>query len=399
MDALRMVDQLGLREWAERNIYIPHDYQSYGKGAMYRCDEYPMLWAIMELLDVPTVREAVLIKSVQFGLSQNILIPFAMRSLHRGNPALFATGMADQAETFRLERFLPLVRSSPAFSALTVKDRETELYLTNGGMLSFLHNTSRSKTKSRPAKDVYADEADMFEWGVMERLRGRVTRYADSKIVIVSALDPDAKRKKVNDQTVTPALLEWNDSSRGFYYLPDPVLPDGHRDKWFKLEFGFSTGGPVPPFGVKWDHAGAKRADGTIDHQRIYDTARYVTPGGTTLTDDDLSRLMYAGRLIHDVPEQATIKPGMMINCLYTPKKRLADWVISYLRAKRMGGAEYRVWMLEKMCELPWLEKIDITDRSLSILEGAYTRGAAWYEAEKYLAACHTSEQTRGPKS
>lgn len=381
-----MVDQLGLREWAERNIYIPHDYQSYGKGAMYRADDYPMLWEMMDLIDVPTVREVVLIKSVQLGLSQNILIPFAMRSLHRGNPVLFATGLADQAETFRKERFLPLVQASPAFSALTVTDRETELYVNNGGLLSFLHNSSRSKTKSRPARDVVCDELDMFNWGVVEKLRGRVTRYGDSKIVMVSALTSEAKRKKLpaTGQTVTPALTEWLDSSRGFYVLPDLQLPASSPDRWFRLEFGFAAGGPLPPWGVKWDHAGAKRADGSIDHQRIYDTAHYVTPGGTTLRDEDLARLMHDGKLMHEVPQQAAVKPGLMLNCLYTPHKRLGDWIISYLRAKRMGGEEYRVWMLEKMCELPWLEKIDITDRSLSFLVGTYSRGEPWYESQNY---------------
>lgn len=390
MNALRMTDQIGLREWAERYIYIPHDYQSYGRGAMQRMTDYPMLFDILERVDKPSVSEVVLIKSVQFGLSQNVLIPAAMRALHRGQPVLFATGLADQAESFRAERLLRLLPHCEAFRHLDIKDRETEVYVSNGGMISMLHNTSRSKTKTRPAQIVLCDELDMFAWGVTERLRGRMTRYNDAKMIMVSALDPDASRKKIEDATVTPALLEWNDSSRGYWHLPDPSAPLSHRHHWFKLEMGFPDEGGVPTSGVMWDHKKARRSDGTIDHARIHETAHYVTPYGTTLTDEDLRRLMPLGRQIDEVESRSDRKPGLMINCLYTPNKKLADWVISYLSAKRMGVDAYRVWMLEKMCELPYLEKIEVSDRTMTMIEGRYTRGDQWTQSQHYRHVCYS---------
>ena len=384
-------ERLPLRVWAERWLYLPRDYKCppHMRGP-YSMARHYLAHEIVEAFDCPTVREVTIVKPVQWGMSQNVFLPLALRALHWGDAVIFATAEAEQAEAFRIERFLPLLRASSAFREIQIRERETEVYLSNGGLLTFIHNRSKGGVESRSAAVVLADEFDSYEPSVLERLRGRLTQYeqAGAKLVKGSALKPNAKRIKLDGQIFTPATLEYRDSSQATPHIVDPKT--GHLHP---LEFGFiREDKSLPPWGVKWA-ADARRDDGSWNEARIAETVHYVTPDGTTFGEADRERLMAGARWIHAIPERAQTLPGFRLNCLWIAQKSLDNVAIGFLRAKRQGGDVYRTYMLENWCELPWLEKVEITDKALAFLQGKHKRGQTMHDAGAYaevLKGCPT---------
>jgi Phage terminase large subunit (GpA) len=370
IDALRPVLRVRLRPWAEEHIIIPDEYPSPMKGRYSMAADY-LFHEPVEMLDVATVREEVFIKPPQLGVGQNLTIPAAARAIHYGYPVLYCTSEKKFSEEFRIERFLPIVRASPAFKKIASRERETEIYYTNGGMLAFINDKSRTGTKGRPAWLVIADEADGYSFGIFGRLRGRLTRYEKlgGKLLIVSQLDPDAKRIERNGKSLTPVLLEYEDSSQARWGVTDPA--DG---KPFTPAFGFrQPDRSMPTWGVKWDHEGARRKYG-VNEAHIAATVHYVTPGGATLTPAEFKKLLPAGHWEHAIPDRKFTKPGFLATCLDDDKRDLSRVVLDFLSAKRKGGADYRTFMLEQFCELPYLEKIELTDRALEDLRRDYPR-------------------------
>lgn len=391
LDALTFMPRLPLRAWAEQNIIIPDDYPSPLKGRFSMAQQF--LWhEPCAMVDAPSVREIVVVKPPQLGGGQNWTIPAAMRALRLGYPVLYVTDEKQFAEQFRIERLLPLLKASPAFQSIQWREREVEVYLSNGGMLAFTFGDSRSGKKGRPFFLVICDEYDGCEFGIAESLRGRITRYEKSgaKILYLSQLDPKARRKLhgETERTVTPILLEYDLSSQGQWMMTDPA-----GGKPFTFTFGLpdTQTKTLPAFGVKWGEVrngvnDAKRPYGWSE-ARIMETARIVTPGGATLTDEQRKALLATGSWVHEISDRCAIKPGYKCNCLHDAGRSLGKIVLDFLAARSKGPEEFRTWITEQLVELPYLEKIEIHDQQFAYLTGAYPRGTPFYDAATYSDA------------
>lgn len=380
--ALTPIERQKLRDFAEASIILPADYKCppHMRGR-YSMARHYLAHEIVEMVDVHSVREITIIKPVQWGMSQNIFLPAALRALYWGLSVIYATYEQSQSEAFRVERFLPLLRASPVFSGMDIRERETEAYLSNGGMLTYIHNRSKGGVESRSAAIVLADEFDSYEPEVLERLRGRLTQFeqAGAKLIKGSALKPNAKKIKHEGEVYTPATLEYRDSSRATPHIVDPVTGRLHP-----LEFGFrQEDKSLPPWGLKWA-PDARRKDGTWSEARIAETVHYVTPDGSTFGESDRDRLMVAAQWVHAVPDKKPIHPGYKLNCMWIAQKSFASIVFGFLRAKRQGGEVYRTHMLENWCEVPWMEKIEITDKSLGYLQGLHEKGQGLHDCGDY---------------
>lgn len=383
--ALTPLERQKLRDFAEASIFIPADYKcpAHMRGR-YSMARHYLAHEIVEMIDLHSVREITIIKPVQWGMSQNIFLPAALRALYWGLSVIYATYEQSQSEAFRVERFLPLLRASPVFAGMDIRERETEVYLNNGGMLTYIHNRSKGGVESRSAFYVLADEFDSYELEVLERLRGRLTQFeqAGAKLIKGTALKPNAKKIKMDGEVYTPATLEYRDSSRATPHIVDPVTGRLHP-----LEFGFRQADKsLPPWGIKWA-ADARRKDGTWNEARIAETVHYVTPDGSTFGELDRDKLMAGAQWVHAVPEKRTIHPGYKFNCLWIAQQSFASIAIAFLRAKRQGGEVYRTHMLERWCEVPWTEKVEITDKALAYLQGKHEKGQALHDCGDYAAA------------
>ena len=351
-------------DWALQNIIIPSDYQSAYKGR-WNIDRFPIFKEILEEIDNPNVKEIVVLKCSQLGFSQNVLLPLALKTIYEGNPCIFATGQITQAESFLIERLKPLIYASPAFNDLQVRERDSEIYLDNGGLLTCIHQSSKGGQKTRPAKVILADELDIWANNTLEKLRSRTTHYPNAKVIVGSAPDADAKCIKIGDKFLSPIFAEYEDSSQAKYFL-------NLNNESFPLDFGFRKDkGALPNYGLKWD-SNAKNKDGSWNESRIAETIHYQSPNGQKITDAEKDKLLDTGKWIHTFPERN--RKGYYANCLYIKNKSFADIAISYLRAKRQGGLVFKTWLLENFAENLETQKIEIGDNSLRNLVGDYKR-------------------------
>ena len=366
--------RLSLVEWAEANIVLPPDYQSPIRG-QFSLDRFPIFKELLAEIDNPDVAEIVLLKCSQLGFSQNVLLPLALKTLWEGYPVIVATGTMAQAEAFAIERLKPLIFASPAFEGMEVREREGEIYLPNGGLLTCIHQSSKAGQKTRPAKVILADELDIWANNTLEKLRSRTTHYYNSKVIIASAPDGDAKTVKIGDKYLSPIFAEYEDSTQAKYFL----TKEGES---FVLDFGFrgKDKASLPPYGLKWNED-AKRKDGTWNESRIAETVRYVSPNGQTITESERDRLLDSGKWIHSFPDRK--RKGYHANCLYIKGKSFASVACSYVRSKRIGGLQFRTWLLENFAEDIETEKIELSDRTLRNLTADYKRGSTFPHSQE----------------
>ncbi len=367
--------RLGIIEWSSRHVSLPEDYPSPYRGGGWSLVNFPLMREPMLCLDDPSVQQLTMVKCSQAGASFNLLQLPAMRAAAEGLPVLYVSGQAMGVEQFVVERIKPLVRSCSAFHGLDVRERDQELYVTGGGIISAVHASSKQGVKSRSFALLLADECDLYSHGVLSKLRSRLRHYAGGKLVVVSAPDPDAERIKVGGRFLSPIVVEWEASSQAHPVLKDPVTGNP-----FPLEWGWpDEQGNLPSAGIRWS-PDAKQADGTWDVEAVRKSAFYLTPDGTHLDDAVRSELLHAARWEHAHPERTSHR-GYMMTALHLPQVRVGDLAVGFLNARDAGPKNVVSWTAENLAECRGLQRLTVNAGDIGALCETFSRGDIVFEA------------------
>jgi phage terminase large subunit GpA-like protein len=176
--------------WAEENRYIAA--MTAERSGKFSWATVPFLRGIVDAFFEPGVRGIRAMKSSQIGWSESVfanLLGFIIDMMPAPIIALFPK--EKKAKEFNLERFEPMVLSTPKLNAkVPLKSREKGITQTfklfPGGFLKFVHSHSADEVKSSSARYGFVEEPDECEQDVrgqgstVKLLSERLKTYYDS---------------------------------------------------------------------------------------------------------------------------------------------------------------------------------------------------------------------------
>lgn len=191
--SLRPPCRMPISDWIEANRILHESYAAEpGPKSISRT---PFVRPILEAWQDPWVREIVVCKSAQIGLT-DLSIDLVGHTA-ANDPCPMAVFLADQltAEKVMSDRIQPMLRSTAAIRSMIDENRITkqEAYLRNGFNLTCSWASSIAQTASRPFKNLILDEINKpgyaavgSEGSALGRLRQRQETFSDSKLLMMS---------------------------------------------------------------------------------------------------------------------------------------------------------------------------------------------------------------------
>jgi hypothetical protein len=287
---------------------------------------------------------------------------------------MYASAQQESTEDYFNERILKGLKLSAvtADKLQTAKVRGNICYLDNMHIVA-TWNKSTSGFKQRGVGLALADEVSSWgDYGVIDIFRKRMDTFTFPHMIIISS--PDATQKRPSDED--PIFIEFEETDQRYWHMPDPVTGN---------EFRFVMGGNDVPYGLKWDKT-AKRDDGTWDLNKVADTAHYVTPDGSVITNDMRRPLICKGRWIPTNSAKARKgKVGYHLNQFHVPFSSgdFGHIAVKFLEAKEKGERSLRVFAYEVLAE-KFASKYDQIDNVEVVYQrkGGYNKGQSFAECD-----------------
>jgi len=182
-------------EWADSERYLSSE--SSAEPGKWYTDRAPFLRGIMDAFNDPAIHTVVLMKSAQVGGTEAILNIIGYLVDKDPSPILWVMPTLEMAEGYSKERFMPMVRDTPALSAkIGDKARDGNNTIRNksfyGGHIAMVGANSPGSLRGRPIRVVLLDEVDAYPASAGEEgdpanlATKRTTTFWNRKIVMVS---------------------------------------------------------------------------------------------------------------------------------------------------------------------------------------------------------------------
>lgn len=384
--AMLMPDpELTVWEWAEKEIEFRKPYPAMADGP-YDSELTPFWREPMERFADRNIREIWLIKPPQAGASENVLLmPMRYAVCMAPQTILYVSGDMKGTEEFMRERIEPGLKLSPTLRERFADARPLEHAIYYPDMMIVAGwSQAASIAKQRPVDAILADEVAIWPGFTADQLRRRLGTRPFSKIVGISSLSPKDKRPTRNQ----PIWIEFQQTDRRFYFLPDPGKRNPKTGQWFRLEMGFRDrkSGKESPFGLKWS-PDARRADGTWDMNAVRESAYYKTPWGTVITDEMKRELLLRGQWRPTRSGADPTKWGGHLCDLYLPWLTWGHLARKFLEAvakyqEQGDKTALKVVVCEDLGQEWWDERTQIEDDAIVERSAEYARGTRFTESD-----------------
>lgn len=250
--ALTLRRRPSVAEWASRARMIVQG----ARAGPWDHARAPYLRGIMDAFNDPGVRRITIIKAEQVGGTEVIYNCLLWTIVHRPGPRLYVYPNADVARRVNKRRLLPTMRRCPEVGAMIGGERDAqgnlEVAFVDGSFLFFAGSNSEANLEAFAYRDVYIDEYDRCEPGVLGVVAGRGQTYPDHKIVVLGT---------PSDEDVGVAHL-YAASDRRRWMTPCPACGEFH------VKGSFSR--------VAWDHPPGSPLE--ADPETVKRTAVYRCP-------------------------------------------------------------------------------------------------------------------------
>ena len=364
--AIRPSERLTVWEWAQKNVdYSRSPAYPIARPGKYDPDWIPLHKQIVEDMTDMGVREVVVCKNSQAGASENLFLNAIRYHVARDPiPILYVSALEDATKDFFSERIVEGLKVSAECSDKLKSARQvgSNLYF-DDSMVICTWCRSVAGLKQRAIALALGDELSTWPENSVAMIRKRCDTFPYSHVVLISS--PDPNRRGPNDED--PIFKEFEQSDKRYWYMPDPIT-----GKLFRYEFG----GPDVGWGLKWDQE-AKRDD-KWDINRVFETAHYLTPDGTVITEENRIDVRDLGGWV-PTNEGGAIKGkhGYHMNAFYMPFKsgEFGHIAAKYIEAVEMGPHYVKVFKNEYLAEPYYEEKISLRDNALKNLWGEYEKG------------------------
>lgn len=312
-------------QWAEQYRRMSSDESAIVGRFSFRPNPF-FKWLLDRYSD-PAVRKIVCQKPAQIGWTQSVicvLLGYFVHIKRTTSIVMFPKELA--ARNFDLEKFRPMVESTPALSAvLPVKSRTADVKTLfkkfTGGFVKFVGSNSISDVKSTSARDLVVEEPDdcnlnlRGQGDAIKLLAERGKSYRDVKMLIGGTPSIEG---------VSSICAEMELSDKTYWEVPCPDCGMFQRLVWQQVQWAkFDDEDPTPRHPV-------------YGHHRP-ETARYlcVSPDcGSLWTNPQKNAAIQAGRPMATAPFRGVV--GLYLNELYSAfsESRLERLVERYLEAK-----------------------------------------------------------------
>jgi hypothetical protein len=249
------------------------------------------------------------------------------------------------------------------------REKENTLYFDNM-ILRAIPPRNKGAFKQFGWGRIFVEECSLLPNTAPGMIRKRMDTYQDCKAVFNSSPDPQQRRRSSLD----PIFYEMDNTDQRKWRMPEPRY---RRRQTFEYLLGDSK----TPFGLKWT-AKAKRKNGEWDLQRVYDSAHYITPQGTTILNRDRLKIAHTGKWYLTHREALPWKRGYIANCFISPFRNgdFGEVAVAFLQAKKAGFEQWRVFVYEYLAE-EWKMNVDETKASVIYdRQTEYKRGESFTE-------------------
>ncbi len=337
---------LTVSQWADENRRLSSEASA--EPGRWNTDRAPYQRGIMDAFAEHGIHTVVVMSSAQVGKSELLLNVIGHYADQDPSPMLMLQPTLEMAESFSKDRIAPMVRDTPALSAIIADSRSRDSGNTllhkkfPGGHITLAGANSPASLASRPVRIVLADEVDRYpasagtEGDPVSLAVARTKTFWNRKIMLTST--PTI----ANSSRIERA---WQESDQRKFLVPCP-----HCGEYQTLD---------------WDRV--------VYEDDKPETAAFACRGcGTIIDEAEKPAMLRAGRW--EAAAESRGIAGFHLNELYSPWRSWSDVVSDYLRAK--GKPElYKTWLNTSM-GLPWEDR----DGDLLSSDALQSRRESWRE-------------------
>lgn len=321
------------------------------------------------------VREVVILKPSRAGCTENVALNLmryhaAMDPI----PMFYLGGQQEAVERFFEERIvLGMKCSATARQGMDEWRVVGTRLIGDAWQITASYPGSKSADKQFGYQLVLIDEASLCPPGTVDTLRKRLDTYRYGHMLILSS--PDAKQKKPSDEDAI--FIEFENGDKREWFSPDPKT-----GKYFQWHLGDEQSVD----GVKWD-AKARGDDGCWNLSRVAETAHYVTPDGTEISNDERMKIVRLGKWIptNTKPFDAR-KRSYHLDALCLPfvNGDFGHYAVEWLKAVAKGQEAVRVFKYEFQAEKFYGQRLVLEDDVTLQRQGKYKKGSRASDSPEY---------------
>lgn len=226
-DIYRVRPRLNVWQWAKENVYIPRSESAVYGGSKYDPDLTSYTKFMMDCATRPEVREIIVMKSSQVGVTLAFLIVVLYWVAHRIGHIIYALDSSNEMRRLSKARLRPLLEGCAATRSRLPSDPDDVTNLTyylRGLVIYLLGSYSKGSLENKSVSLAIADEVDSHdqpegESNTLDLLRQRMKRVIGSKLIAFG-------KPKTEAHTLN---REYRKGSRHKLHLPCPHC--GHRQE------------------------------------------------------------------------------------------------------------------------------------------------------------------------
>ena len=342
-------------EWARSNVYVSAR-QGTARAGFYDADVTPYMREILRTMVDPSVREVTLCTGAQVGKTESMKTALAYLWLFDPAPTMIVQPTDVDVKAFGEKRLKPTLEDSPALQVLLPSNRKQlmksdEYTLTTCNV--FLRGAgSPSRLASWAIRYVFMDETDKYPEGFtregdpVDLLRQRMKTYSGSEKLLC-----------ISTPTTETGVIwrQFNDGDRCEYWIPCPQC--GSKQ-------------PITFKDVVFDN------DENASPATIAQTARLKCRAcGYLMTTKEKNVAVTMGEWIPTAKPNIANAKSYHLQSIASPWVSLEYLVESFIRAKRTGAEQLRVFVNSELAE-PWKEEGEgLQAVRLQALEADYEEG------------------------
>lgn len=345
-------------DWAKSNVYVSAR-QGTARAGFYDADVTPYIKEILRAMVDPSIREVTLCTGAQVGKTESMKTALTYLWLFDPAPTMIVEPTDADVKAFSQKRLKPTLEDSPALQVLLPQNRKLHMKddeYTLSTCNVFLRGAgSPARLASWAIKYVFLDETDKYPDGFtregdpVELLRQRMKTYSGTEKMLCISTPTDENGV---------VWRQFNSGDRCEYWVPCP-----HCGSFQPLTFKdvvFTNDENATP-------------------AEIAETARLKCRAcGALMNTAEKDEMVRNGEW------RAMAKPAVVASKSYHLQSIASPWVsleylvMSFIRAKRTGAEQLRVFINSELAE-PWKEEGEGLQKvRLQALEADYAEGESF---------------------
>ena len=307
---------LKVSEWSDKYARLPRESSSQPGQWNTATAEYQR--GMMDAVNDPLIERIIVLWAAQTGKSAGLLNTMGYFAHQDPSPILMLQPTLEMAESFSKDRIAPMIRDTPALTALFGDPRSRDSGNTllhkafPGGYIALAGANSPASLASRPIRIVLCDEVDRYpvsagtEGDPVKLAVARTRTFWNRKIIETSTTTIKGASRIETD------FLK---SDQRYYFVACPHCDLSQRLVWGRLKW------PSP------------KTDETLDEHKP-DECYYICENGCEILEKEKPAMLAAGEWVATAKSIDGRTAGFHLNALYSPWMTWPEIIRAWLDAQ-----------------------------------------------------------------